>query len=110
MDEALANIHVTDGDPVAPEHIPTALTAEGFVHGDGATQVFEPNGVTTYVEHGRSLRKAESPASGSPNSPRDHASTVVTGDPCPPRLRADHACARPWARAWTHAWPTRPTA
>jgi hypothetical protein len=34
-----------------------------------------------------SLRKAESPASGSLNSPRAHASTVVTGDPGPARLR-----------------------
>jgi hypothetical protein len=33
MVEALENIQVMDGDSVAPEHIPTALTAEGFVYG-----------------------------------------------------------------------------
>ena len=27
MVEALEKLHVMDGDPVAPEHIPTALTA-----------------------------------------------------------------------------------
>jgi hypothetical protein len=56
MVEALENIHVMDGDPVAAEHIPTALTAARFVFGDGATQVFEATGATTYVEHGRRTR------------------------------------------------------
>ena len=43
--EALETIDVMDGDPVATEHIPSALTAGGFVYGDGATQVvFVPTG------------------------------------------------------------------
>ena len=56
MAEALETIHVMDGDPVATEHISTALTAGRFVYGDGATQVFEPTGTTTYVEHGQQAR------------------------------------------------------
>lgn len=42
-----------DGDPVPAEHIAMAVTAGGFVYGDGATQTFEPDGATTYVEHGQ---------------------------------------------------------
>jgi hypothetical protein len=53
MIEALENIHVMDGDRVAAEHVRTALTAGGFVYGDGSTQVFEPSGATTYVSHGQ---------------------------------------------------------
>jgi hypothetical protein len=56
MIEALGNIHVMDGDPVATEHIPTALTAGNFIYGDGATQVFEPSGATTYVQQGQKTR------------------------------------------------------
>lgn len=56
MAEALETIHVLDGEPVATEHIPTALTAGEFVYDDGATQVFEPTGATTYVEHGKQTR------------------------------------------------------
>jgi hypothetical protein len=44
---------VRDDDPVAPAFIPQALTAGEFEFADGATQVFEVNGRTTYVEHGR---------------------------------------------------------
>ena len=36
--------------------IPSALTAGSFVYDDGATQVFEADGATTYVEHGRETR------------------------------------------------------
>ena len=50
--EALKNIEVTNGDPVTAEQIPLALTAGTFVYDDGATQVFDVNGNTTYVEHG----------------------------------------------------------
>jgi hypothetical protein len=50
----LGDIHVSDGDPVATEHIHTALTAGGLVYDDGATQVFEPAGATIYVWQGRS--------------------------------------------------------
>ena len=56
MIEALENIHVMDGDPVATEHVRTALTAGGFIYGDGATQVFEPAGPTTYVQQGQQTR------------------------------------------------------
>jgi hypothetical protein len=56
MAEALEAIHVMDGESVAAEHIPTALTAGKFVYGDGATQVFERSGATTYVEHGKQTR------------------------------------------------------
>ena len=50
---SLEDLHVEDGDTVAVEHIPLALTAAGLVYDDGATQRFEPGGDTTYVEHGR---------------------------------------------------------
>ena len=53
MIEALRGIDVADGAPVAPELIPTALTAASLVFGDGATQVFRADGATSYVEHGR---------------------------------------------------------
>jgi hypothetical protein len=53
MASPLGDIHVSDGDAVATEHIPTALTAGGLVYDDGATQVFEPDGATTFVERGR---------------------------------------------------------
>ena len=53
MASSLGDIHVSDGDAVATEHIPTALTAGGLVYDDGATQVFEPDGATTFVERGR---------------------------------------------------------
>ena len=45
-----------DGDVVAPGLIQRALTASEFVFADGATQVFEADGGTTYVEHGRPTR------------------------------------------------------
>lgn len=56
MIEALHETNVADGDPVAAEEIPLALTAGNFVYDDGATQVFEANGATTFVEHGRVTR------------------------------------------------------
>jgi hypothetical protein len=56
VNDALENIHVMDGDPVATEHVRTALTAGGFVYADGASQVFEATGATTYVEHGQQTR------------------------------------------------------
>jgi hypothetical protein len=128
MVEALENIHVMDGDPVAPEHIPTALTAGGGASSTAMPPARSSNPLvplrtsstggrhkvsgisTTTATSARSgprviepattsagsLRKAESSVSDSANSARDHASTVITGDPVPPRLRADHACARPW--------------
>jgi MOSC domain-containing protein YiiM len=50
------DLEVSDGDVVAPALIPRALTAGELVFSDGATQVFEANGGTTYVEHGRPTR------------------------------------------------------
>ena len=49
----LDDVEVSDGDLVAPELIPRALTATELVFTDGATQVFEADGGTTYVENGR---------------------------------------------------------
>jgi hypothetical protein len=43
-------------DLVAPEHIQRALTAGELVFPHGATQVFDPDGGTTYVENGRPTR------------------------------------------------------
>jgi MOSC domain-containing protein YiiM len=50
------DLEVSDGDAVAPELIPRALTAGELVFADGATQVFEADGATTYVESGRPTR------------------------------------------------------
>ena len=47
------DLEVSDGDVVAHALIPRALTAGELVFSDGATQVFEADGTTTYVEHGR---------------------------------------------------------
>ena len=52
----LDDVEVSDHDPVAPELIPRALTAGELVFADGATQVFEVDGATTYVENGRPTR------------------------------------------------------
>lgn len=52
----LNDIKVSDGDTVAPALIPRALTAAELVFSDHATQVFEADGGTTYVENGRSTR------------------------------------------------------
>ncbi len=52
----LGDVRVSDDEPVAPGLIRRALTAGRLVFGDGATQVFEDGGATTYVEHGRSTR------------------------------------------------------
>ena len=53
MTRSLDNLRVDDGDPVAAEHIPLAVTAGLLAYDDGATQTFEPGGHTTYVDHGR---------------------------------------------------------
>jgi hypothetical protein len=52
----LNDIKVSDGDIVAPALIPRALTAGELVFSDHATQVFEADGGTTYVESGRPTR------------------------------------------------------
>jgi hypothetical protein len=56
MIEALQSIDAVEDDPVAVEQIPLALTAGDLVYDDGATQVFEADGATTYVERGRETR------------------------------------------------------
>ena len=52
----LNDIKVSDGDMVAPALIPRAVTAGELVFSDHATQVFEADGGTTYVENGRPTR------------------------------------------------------
>ena len=52
----LNEIEVADGDRVAPALIRRALTAGELVFSDHATQVFEADGGTTYVEGGRATR------------------------------------------------------
>ena len=52
----LDDVDVSDDDPVAPALIQRALTAGQLVFADGATQVFDVDGATTYVEHGRPTR------------------------------------------------------
>ena len=52
----LNDIEVSDGDMVAPALIPRALTAGELVFSDQATQVFEADGGTTYIENGRPTR------------------------------------------------------
>lgn len=47
------DVEVSDGDVVVPALIPRALTARELVFSDGATQVFEADGGTTYVDGGR---------------------------------------------------------
>ena len=56
MIEVLKDIDVADDDPVPAEQIPCALTAGNFVYEDGATQVFDAAGATTYIENGRETR------------------------------------------------------
>ena len=51
----LNDIKVSDGDIVATALIPNALTGE-LVFSEHATQVFEADGGTTYVENGRPTR------------------------------------------------------
>ena len=53
---ALNDIKVSDGDMVALPLITRALTAGELVFADHATQVFDADGGTTYVENGRPTR------------------------------------------------------
>jgi hypothetical protein len=52
----LNDVSASDGDIVAPVLIPRALTAGELVFSDRATQVFEADGGTTYIENGRPTR------------------------------------------------------
>ena len=53
MTSSLDEIGAEDNAVVEPELIPVALTAHSFVFEDGATQVFNSDGTTTYTEHSR---------------------------------------------------------
>ena len=48
--QALADVEVVDGEPVAASLIPRAVTADVLLFDDGATQMFDVNGDTSYVE------------------------------------------------------------
>ena len=50
------DVEVSDHDVVAPALVERALTAGELVYPDGATQVFEADGTTTYVERDRPTR------------------------------------------------------
>jgi hypothetical protein len=54
--DRLDDVKASDGDVVVPALIPRALTAGELVYPDGATQVFEADGETTYVDGGRPTR------------------------------------------------------
>jgi hypothetical protein len=53
MQGSLRDLEVRDGGLVAADHMPMALTAGTLVFGDGATQVFTPDGHTSYKDRGR---------------------------------------------------------
>ena len=53
MASPLDEIEAEDGAVVDPGLIPVALTVGRFQFEDGATQVFNSDGTTTYTEHGR---------------------------------------------------------
>ncbi|WP_350276444.1 hypothetical protein [Kribbella sp. HUAS MG21] len=52
----LDDVIVADGDEVAPDLMLRALTAGELVYPNGATQIFDAVGGTTYVENGRPTR------------------------------------------------------
>ena len=52
----LDDVRAADDDVVAPDLIGRAVTAGELLFADGATQVFDADGGTTYVEHGRPTR------------------------------------------------------
>lgn len=49
----LGDVAASDGDVVTPALVERALTVGELVYSDGATQVFDTDGGTTYVENGR---------------------------------------------------------
>ncbi|MGW1882439.1 hypothetical protein [Streptomyces sp. NPDC001970] len=53
MTKNLDGMAAQDGARVPPEHIPTAVTAGTLLYSDGATQTFDPDGATRYLEAGR---------------------------------------------------------
>ncbi|RZU01888.1 hypothetical protein EV645_7992 [Kribbella rubisoli] len=56
MDSPLTDIHADNGDSVARAQIAAAVTAGRLGYADGATQIFERNGATTYTEDGHVTR------------------------------------------------------
>jgi hypothetical protein len=52
MKKSLAHLNVSDGDTVTADLIPLAVTAGPLLYEDGATQTFDPDGATVYVENG----------------------------------------------------------
>lgn len=53
MNKKLNGVSAEDGEPVRAEEIPAALTASRLVYSDGATQTFDADGTTRYIEGGR---------------------------------------------------------
>lgn len=53
MSKNLDDVSVDDGAPVPAGEIPAALTAGRLVYSDGATQTFDSDGTTRYLEGGR---------------------------------------------------------
>lgn len=56
MSGPLEDLSVADGEHVSARHISAALTAGRLVFADGATQTFDPDGTTVYVENGHPTR------------------------------------------------------
>ena len=55
--QGLENVQAVAGEPVAASLIPRAVTAGELLYDDGATQTFDVNGDTSYVEaDGRSTQ------------------------------------------------------
>jgi hypothetical protein len=54
MSSRFDDLKVANGDLVLAKDMPAALTAAALHFQDGATQVFAADGMTTYVEQGRS--------------------------------------------------------
>lgn len=53
MTRNIDSLQPEDGATVPPEQIPTAVTAGRLAYGDGTTQIFQPDGSTSYFEAGR---------------------------------------------------------
>jgi hypothetical protein len=48
--QGLKDVEVVDGEPVLASLIPRAVTAGQLLFADGATQTFDANGRTSYIE------------------------------------------------------------
>ncbi|MEV0186054.1 hypothetical protein AB0I54_43405 [Streptomyces sp. NPDC050625] len=56
MNKKLDGVSVEDGAPVPAGEIAAAVTAGRLVYSDGATQTFDSDGTTRYVEGGRETK------------------------------------------------------